>query len=376
MKCKQVPVLIVGGGPAGITMALTLAARGIHYIIVDNEKTARPKPGEAIPPNALPLFKQLGYDELLNHPGHSPYYGNKAAWGSNRPEEKLFLFEPNSVGYLLNRQLFETQLRELSQINSSSWLFGNLQSVKIVNNRALVTIHSASETVEISAEYIVDATGKKASVCRQLGISRQETDQLAALTFHCKIPAKIESCIYTESFENGWIYLAPCVNNKITVMIFTDIDMIPRQDERKKFIAEVLNGTVFLKSLIADFPNADQILNLAIRPANTACLQLPYGLNWIAIGDAAYSFDPISSYGITSAIAGGYYAGNALANVLEHKPDALEVYRYIMENAFQAYLQRLHHYYNLEKRWPENVFWKRRQEKILELKQNSQAVKT
>ena len=373
MKCKQVPVLIVGGGPAGITMALTLAARGIHYIIVDNEKTARPKPGEAIPPNALPLFKQLGFDQLLNNPGHTRYYGNKTVWGNNRPEEKMFLFEPNSVGYLLNRQLFETQLRELSlNSNSSSWLVGNLQSVKIVNEKALVTIHSGSETVEISADYVVDATGKKASVCRQLGISRQETDQLAALTFHCKISAKIQSCVYIESFENGWIYLAPCGNNKISVMIFTDIDMIPLQADRKNFITEVLKGTGFLKSLIVDLPEADQIQNLSIRPANTVCLQLPYGANWIAIGDAAYSFDPISSYGITSAIAAGYYGGNALADALEHKPEALEVYRYIMENAFQAYLQRLQHYYNLEKRWPQNVFWKRRHKKIFEPEQNIQ----
>lgn len=376
MKCKQVPVLIVGGGPAGITMALTLAARGINYIIVDNEKTARPKPGEAIPPNALPLFKQLGYDQLLNHPGHIPYYGNKTVWGSNKPEEKMFLFELNSIGYLLNRQLFETQLRQLLLSNNSNWLFGKLQSIKILNKKALVTVHSGSETFEISADYVVDATGKKASVCRQLGIFHRERDQLAALTFHCRIPAKIQSCIYIESFENGWIYLAPCGNNKITVMIFTDLDIIPRQADRKKFIAEVLNRTGTLKSLTGNLPGTDQILNLKIQPVNTACLQLPYGPNWIAIGDSAYSFDPISSYGITSAIAGGYYGGQALADELEHKPDALEVYRYIMENAFQAYLQRLHHYYSLENRWPESVFWKRRHEKIFEPQQNIRLVKT
>ncbi|MGB0176435.1 MAG: hypothetical protein ACPF9D_04660 [Owenweeksia sp.] len=59
------------------------------------------------------------------------------------------------------------------------------------------------------------------------------------------------------------------------------------------------------------------------------------------MGDAAYAYDPISSFGITSALAGGYYGGHALADTLGGRTDALKVYRYVMENAFNGYLEKL-----------------------------------
>ena len=80
----------------------------------------------------------------------------------------------------------------------------------------------------------------------------------------------------------------------------------------------------------------------------------------MAVGDAAYAFDPISSYGITSGLAAGYYGGHALADFLAGKKDGLAVYRYIMETAFQKYLKALDYQYAAEKRWPQSAYWKNR----------------
>lgn len=60
-------VLIIGGGPSGIATALTLHARGIRCCVVEALETPVRKAGEAIPPNAKPLLKQLGILSLLEH---------------------------------------------------------------------------------------------------------------------------------------------------------------------------------------------------------------------------------------------------------------------------------------------------------------------
>jgi flavin-dependent dehydrogenase len=77
---------------------------------------------------------------------------------------------------------------------------------------------------------------------------------------------------------------------------------------------------------------------IKIMPTGTSRLDVPYGDYWIAVGDAAFSFDPISSYGITSALGSGFYAGHALASQLLKEEDAMTTYRYVLENTFEVYL--------------------------------------
>ena len=95
-------------------------------------------------------------------------------------------------------------------------------------------------------------------------------------------------------------------------------------------------------------------------PSGTSYLKQPYGKNWLAIGDAAFSYDPISSYGITSALATGFYGAHAIASKIANEEDAFLTYRYILENGNRAYFQKLAHQYNMEKRWKDSYYWKNR----------------
>lgn len=106
-------VVIVGGGPAGIATAITLLAKGIHCCVVEAHTTPIRKSGEAIPPNAKPLLKQLGIRLLIEDEKHKVYYGNKSCWGSDQLEQKEFIADKMGHGFLLDRLYFETQLQDL-----------------------------------------------------------------------------------------------------------------------------------------------------------------------------------------------------------------------------------------------------------------------
>ena len=58
--CPDCDVLVVGGGPAGSTIAALLAERGRRVVLVEKDHHPRFHIGESLLPQNLPLFDRLG----------------------------------------------------------------------------------------------------------------------------------------------------------------------------------------------------------------------------------------------------------------------------------------------------------------------------
>jgi len=335
LKLINTDIVIIGGGPAGVATSLSLSARGIVHVLVEAQSQPQRKAGEALPPNAKPLLRQLGIDHLMEHPAHSPYHGNQSIWKGSPLRTEDFIKEVHGHGYLLDRLVFEEQLWEL--VKAPFYKGYKLRSVNSLENGVEGTIESLDDSIHFKAKYIIDATGRKASVCRHLGIVPTILDEWFGLWFYTE--GKASKQILVESTEQGWWYAAPFGEKQITLMFFTRKEYIPQKTNIPNFLREQWQQTTQLTKTFA-IPDP-QATDIQIRPSGTACLEKPYGNHWVAVGDAAYAYDPISSFGITSALAGGYYAGHALADTLQGQNDALEVYRYVMENGFGGYLEKM-----------------------------------
>ncbi len=356
---EHFPVVIIGSGPAGLATSLTLSARGVKHCIADARLVPVRKPGEAIPPNAKPLLTQLGIMPLLSHEHHLHYYGNKASWGGSDLLQEEFISDLHGHGYLLDRLLFETQLRKLTESIYCRQYWGyKLRSISKNGLNTDVTIENKESALKISCEYVVDATGRKSSVCRQSGMVKTTLDSQFALAVQVPSRTRIEQQIHVEAAENGWWYAAPSDTSELNLMFFTLRNLIPARAGLTHFFNTQLQSTRFIKDLLNQ--GHTETNNIKIMPAGTSCLEVPYGDNWLAVGDAAYAYDPISSYGITSGLASGYYGGHALADRIAGKEGAFEVYMYLMESAFQAYLEKLDLHYAIEKRWSTSPYWSER----------------
>jgi flavin-dependent dehydrogenase len=355
-KQQQYKVLIAGGGPAGIATALTLTARGISNCVIEAQELPTKKLGDALPPNAKPLLKKLGILDLVHSDSHLPYYGNKSCWGSNTLEQKEFIKWIHGHGYLLDRLVFENQLRaDLIAKGGEIKLGYKIKKIESIEKGVVAVVQDKEHTFKLTSQYIVDATGRKASICKQLGIKKHDLDTQFALVFSATLSKPLPHQILVEATKDGWWYAAPKKNNELTLMFFTLKEVIPKKELLKTFLKTQLKNSLHLSTLLSQ--RALDFSALKIMPAGTSRLAVPYGKNWIAVGDAAYSYDPISSYGITSALASGYYAGHALAGSLNNQKDAMQAYHYVLENAFDAYSQNLESHYALEQRWTESLFW-------------------
>ena len=84
------------------------------------------------------------------------------------------------------------------------------------------------------------------------------------------------------------------------------------------------------------------------------------GEGWIAAGEAAVGFDPLSSMGIGYAIASGIQAARIAAGTLGGDREHAQLFAADVRRHYDAYLARRQAYYAIEQRWPESPFWKRR----------------
>jgi flavin-dependent dehydrogenase len=94
-------------------------------------------------------------------------------------------------------------------------------------------------------------------------------------------------------------------------------------------------------------------------PACSGALASSCGRGWLAIGDAAQSWDPLSGQGITRALSSALVA----VEVLESGRSvgrALDRYADRARADFRNFLRARSVYYGRETRWPESPFWRRR----------------
>src|SRR5207244_8816222 len=89
-------VLVVGGGPAGSTVATVLAQHGLRVAIFEREHFPRFHIGESLLPANVPIFERLGCHEALRHAGFlvkpgASFYDEYEGRGIN-----TFTFQPNA----------------------------------------------------------------------------------------------------------------------------------------------------------------------------------------------------------------------------------------------------------------------------------------
>jgi flavin-dependent dehydrogenase len=85
------------------------------------------------------------------------------------------------------------------------------------------------------------------------------------------------------------------------------------------------------------------------------------GERWLAVGDAALSFDPLSSKGIGNALYTGILAAQSIVHADQMGQTDCPNYLQQVTRIFAVYQQQLQQFYQLETRWSDSVFWQRRQ---------------
>ena len=95
---KEVPVLIAGGGPVGMTLAKALATFGIECMIVEKNATTTKHPKMDITNSrSMELFRKLGLASLLREVAVPPTGNFDVSWITSLSGHELHRFRYPSV---------------------------------------------------------------------------------------------------------------------------------------------------------------------------------------------------------------------------------------------------------------------------------------
>ena len=303
-------VTVIGGGPAGVSTALSLRQLAPEWTITlaHRSMTTPWRPGESLAPGCGPLLENLGVWEAFLADKHPEALGTRAAWGSDTPYENEFLFSVRGPGWHLDRPRFDAML---------------LEAVR----RAGIEIRDKPPE---DADFTVDATGRAATYAVSRGARRIAADNLIGIG---RVVDGAPEVPYTliEAHETGWQYTAPLSGNRAVVAWMTDPDLTPR----------IVEGTT-------------------VFSARSQHLSPCAGPDWLAVGDAASAFDPLSSQGILRALRMGKIAAFTIYDTLRDLPAALGKYRAYVASEYTHYRVAHQEFYRLETRWPDAPFWARR----------------
>ncbi|ATB45430.1 tryptophan 7-halogenase [Corallococcus macrosporus] len=370
MSESSCDVAIIGGGPAGAAMAVALRDKAPFLSVTVVERTAydAPRLGETLPPDVRLPLSRLGVWGSFLRDGHLASRGTSACWGQAEPGFHDTLMSPWGSAWHLDRARFDERL-SLEAVRQGARV---LRTTTLLSAEALgrdgYLLHLArakSGPSTLRARFVVDASGWKAPFASARGARRLVSDRCFAVYGAFTLPddATFPTYALVEACPEGWWYSALLPNRRVVVALIGDGDSLRglRWATPEPWLALLKQAPVTHARLdVCDFTSEP----LVAVPVLVGQLDRMQGEQWLAVGDAACTYDPLSSQGITKALDSALLAADALERYLRGDLEALQTYEATLNERFQEHQRTRGAYYRQEQRWPQAPFWRNRWESL------------
>ncbi len=319
-------VLVLGGGPAGSSIAAVLAEKGWKVDVW--EKTPHPRfhIGESLLPHTLPYLSQLGVLEEIERIGVKKWGAELVSPDHENSVTLYFsgaLDKSHPKAFQVRRSEFDDILLRNCQKKGACVHEGIEAVAADFSDTAWATIHgknSQGSSISQQARYVVDATGRHTLLANQFGAKhRNPHHNCAAIYGHfegvTRHSGKDAGNITICWFEQGWFWIIPLLDGATSVGVVCWPSYLK---SRKEDLEEFFWKTVKSSPSVAErMQNAKLVMPIEATGNFSYQSSVMSGPQFLLVGDAFAFVDPIFSSGVHLALHSGIQGADVVAAYLQ-----------------------------------------------------------
>ena len=354
---KKCTVLVIGGGPAGSSVATHLAKNGVDVVLLERAVFPRNQVGESLIPHFWKFTDQLGVSEKIQQQGFLKKAGGITVWDGKVHQILFSNYGYTRPGLHVERDIFDNLLLEHSE-QQGALVFNRVGVKKVDLSRSEPVISytdmrdAANVTGSIQCRIVIDASGHSSLLAHQLetrqsigsemnflslwgyfknsryaGVDRQSHPESAL--------GEVAPVTFVMSHEDGWLWHI-VLREKTSVGLIVRSEKMKGMDkqQREAYFKQSCARLAHVKDLLRDAELVEG--SLQYRPDYSYYVTQSCKANYYCIGDAAGFVDPVFSHGVQNAFYNAAVTSLAVTESLKN-PDKSARYAQLCESRIQQF---------------------------------------
>ena len=337
---------IIGGGPAGSSLAAYLAKAGVNCAIFERDIFPRPHVGESLVPSSTRVLNELGLLGQMEEHKFPRKYG--AAWTADeqaktydveweglspdchaeiRFDERVQSGVDRNYTYHVDRGKFDLMLLQHAHKLGANVFEGmKVSGVDFSSEEPRIRVQMGRKDVDVNVRMVVDASGRHTMLGNQLKLKVNDPvfDQYA---IHSWFEGFDRLALAKHPHHGDFIYIhfLPVSNTWIwQIPITDDITSIGVVTQKKNFAASKQDREQFFWDCVERRPRLGQALRNSKRVHEfkaegdySYAMRQICGDRFMLVGDAGRFVDPIFSTGVSIALNSSRFAHKDILGALE-----------------------------------------------------------
>jgi flavin-dependent dehydrogenase len=324
---QECDVLVIGGGPAGTTVAPILAEKGYKVVLLEKARHPRFHIGESLLPANLPLFEKMGIADQVREIGMvkpgaefvSPHHDMSQvfhfadAWDKSMP-----------YAYQVKRAEFDTVLirnAEKKGVEVHENCKARAVDFQSDNSAVVRAQHDDGREVEWKARFVVDASGRDTFLANRFQIKHRNPKHNSSAIYGHFSGAKrhdgdAEGNITIFWFDHGWFWFIPMMNDATSIGMVTWPYYMKTIGDRslQQFL---MDGIAMCPALAERLKDAKLETKVEATGNFSYVSERNHGANYLLLGDAYAFIDPVFSSGVLLAMNSGVIGAEAIDTCLK-----------------------------------------------------------
>jgi len=372
-RMTQLDVLIVGGGPAGSTLAALLAKAGFRVAVLEREMFPRYHIGESLVPEVLEVLEESGALPAVERAGFLRKEGGVFRWGTN-PEPWTFRFDEAKdryrffYAYQVLRSMFDKILLDHAAACGAE-VFQGATARELLEDPGggsgpvgarVVASRPDGEPLEFAARLVVDCSGQAGWLASRFSLRKYDPflRNIAIFAYFrdaTRLQGPDANAIFCEAMEFGWFWNIPLHDGTNSVGLITKAELSPSANDREQFYESAIKRSVYTRQMLA---RAARVTNLRCIADYSYRPKRLVGPGFLLAGDAGSFIDPIWSTGVMLATTTARLAARAIVESFHSGANQpLLEYERSVQQLVGRYRQFIYFFYHTNA-CPTDYFWK------------------